>query len=126
MRRRTRNTGPTAAAREAVYARDGYRCIRCGTGQQLTIQHRVNRAMGGSTDPRINQATNLLTACQGCNMHFEAEPAQAYAAGWKVRRPQDPANVPVAYPGGELRMLLPDGTFRSLGTLTTSGAGVVQ
>lgn len=124
MRRRTRNTGPSPKVRELVFARDGHRCVRCGTDQQLTMQHRVNRAMGGSSDPRINAATNLLTACQDCNMHFEAHPAEAYAHGWKVRRPLDPAEEPVLYPGSELRMLLPDGTFRSLGVIAASRLGV--
>lgn len=126
MRRRTRTTGPTKQVRDLVYARDGHRCVRCGTSEQLTIQHRVNRAMGGSTDPRINQPTNLLTACQDCNMHFEAEPAEAYVHGWKVRRPKDPANEAVMYPGSELRVLLADGTFRSLGVLTACRPGGVQ
>ncbi|MFJ5121902.1 HNH endonuclease [Kitasatospora sp. NPDC088548] len=115
MRRRSRNTGPTTSMRALVYQRDGHRCVRCGTSQSLTIQHRTNRAMGGSTDPAINQAPNLLTACQQCNMHFEAQPAEAYANGWKVRRPANPAHIPVLYVGGELRSLEPDGTSRDLG-----------
>jgi hypothetical protein len=114
-RRRPRATGPTPKTRELVYVRDAHRCVRCGTGQCLTIQHRVNRAMGGSTAPYINQPANLLTACQDCNMWFEANPAEAYANGWKVRRPADPAQVPVLYADDVLRILTVDGSFRSLG-----------
>jgi hypothetical protein len=44
---------------------------RCGTGRDLTIQHRVNRAMGGSRAPGINTYPNLPTACQLYNMRFE-------------------------------------------------------
>jgi len=117
LHRRPRQTGPIPAVRALVYGRDGHRCVRCGTSECLTIQHRQNRAMGGSRDPKINQPPNLLTACQDCNMHFEAQPAEAYAHGWKVRRPQDPADVPVRYPGGELRSLELDGTYQSLGVL---------
>ncbi|MFD7832106.1 HNH endonuclease [Streptomyces sp. MJM8645] len=115
LRTRPRNTGPTTAVRTLVYARDGHQCVRCGTGSTLTIQHRTNRAMGGSSDPAINHPTNLVTACQACNMWMEANPAASYAAGWKVRRPTDPAHVPVRYPTGELRTLEPDGTSRTLG-----------
>jgi hypothetical protein len=92
---RGRSTGPTSTVRERVYVRDGYACVRCASTQNLTIQHRINRAMGGSSDPGINLPVNLLTACHGCNMHFEAEPSAAYQYGWKVRRPADPGAVPV-------------------------------
>ncbi|MFE2723857.1 hypothetical protein [Kitasatospora sp. NPDC059327] len=114
-RTRSRNTGPSQAVRALVFARDGHQCVRCGTGNTLTIQHRTNRAMGGSSDPAINRPTNLLTACQDCNQWFEANPAASYAAGWKVRRPTDPAHVPARYPTGELRTLEADGTSRTLG-----------
>lgn len=109
-RPRARNTGPTPAVRQAVYARDMTRCVRCGSAVTLTVQHRVNRAMGGSSDPAINSPANLLTACQACNMAFEARPTEAYRFGWKVRRPTDPATVPVWTTLGGWMLMGHDGT----------------
>jgi 5-methylcytosine-specific restriction endonuclease McrA len=48
--------------RLAIYLRDGMRCVYCGTGVgkcQLTLDH---LDLEGTND-----ATNLVTACKGCN-----------------------------------------------------------
>jgi hypothetical protein len=49
-----------------VFARDGYQCGYCGApgtdDAQLTVDHVVPRAAGGTDKP-----TNLLTACSPCN-----------------------------------------------------------
>jgi 5-methylcytosine-specific restriction protein A len=104
-----RRTGPTDTVRALVHARDGGRCARCNTPRNLTIHHRVNRGMGGAREEWINQAHNLLLVCTTCNGWFEDNPREAYAQGWKVRRPQLPAEVPVTYPGGRTYLLTPDG-----------------
>ncbi|MFJ7004211.1 HNH endonuclease [Streptomyces albidoflavus] len=104
-----RRTGPSAAVKNLVYERDGGRCVRCGTTEELTIHHRVNRGMGGAREPWINQAHNLLLACTICNSWFEDNPRDAYAAGWKVRRPHLPGEVRVRYPDGREYTLCPDG-----------------
>ena len=52
---------PVAVRRE-VYAADGYRCVKCGAGQDLSIDHRIPRALGGSDDRE-----NLQTMCRPCN-----------------------------------------------------------
>ncbi|MCD9904566.1 HNH endonuclease [Streptomyces sp. MT29] len=104
-----RRTGPTEVVRAIVHNRDGGACVRCGTGSNLTIHHRVNRGMGGAREPWINQAHNLLLVCSVCNGWFEDHPRESYEAGWKVRRPQLPSAVEVRYPDGRLYVLTPDG-----------------
>jgi hypothetical protein len=43
-----RRTGPTDLAKALVHDRDGGACVRCGTWQDLTIHHRLNRADASS------------------------------------------------------------------------------
>lgn len=52
---------PTAT-RYAVYDRDGWKCLHCGTGEGLTLDHIVPWSLGGSDD-----MDNLQTLCQPCN-----------------------------------------------------------
>lgn len=112
-----RRTGPTELVRALVFGRDGGRCVHCGTSRDLTIHHRVNRGMGGAREEWINQAHNLLLMCTRCNGWMEDNPREAYAQGWKVRRPQLPGEVPVAYPDGRLYLLAPDGVRTLAGPL---------
>lgn len=106
-RRPQRSTGPTAAAQRAVRARDGGVCVVCGLPgsptDPLVIHHRVNRGMGGSKAPEVNEPASLLIVHASINGAFEADPrliVRAYVEGWKVKRPADPATVPVRYPDG--------------------------
>lgn len=48
--------------RRRIYWRDGMRCVYCGSGYCLTLDHVVARERGGS-----HEAGNLLTACARCN-----------------------------------------------------------
>lgn len=104
-----RRTGPTETVKDLVYQRDGGRCVRCGSLHRLTIHHRVNRSMGGARESWINEAHNLLLACEPCNGWFEDNPRESYEAGWKVRRPQLPDGVEVRYADGQAYRLTPDG-----------------
>lgn len=50
-----------------VLRRDGFRCRYCGrpgseSGEGLTVDHVIPRALGGTNDP-----SNLVAACQDCN-----------------------------------------------------------
>lgn len=45
-----------------VFERDSYRCVDCGTADDLTCDHRHPRASGGVTD-----SCNLVTRCRPCN-----------------------------------------------------------
>ena len=51
--------------REAIYQRDGRRCVYCGRTPpevKLTVDHVHPRQLGGRDDP-----SNLVTACRQCN-----------------------------------------------------------
>lgn len=48
--------------RWAIYRRDGYACMTCGSQSDLTIDHIQAVSLGGSNDP-----SNLRTLCRSCN-----------------------------------------------------------
>ena len=50
------------AIREAVFKRDNYRCVNCGSTKNLEVDHKVPLANGGT-----NEMANLQTLCQDCN-----------------------------------------------------------
>lgn len=45
-----------------IYKRDGYRCVACGSANQLTVDHIKPVSVGGSNEPG-----NLQTMCHNCN-----------------------------------------------------------
>lgn len=53
----------TAKMRQAVYARDDYRCARCGSREDLAVDHIHPHSKGGSTS-----LPNLQTLCRSCNL----------------------------------------------------------
>ena len=65
---RPRSTAPPArppipaAVRTAVYERDLYRCVTCGTHLDLTLDHIVPWSKGGP-----DTVENLQTMCRPCN-----------------------------------------------------------
>lgn len=86
--------------RDAVFERDGYMCVDCGTPYGLTVQHRVSKGIGGSK--HLDHMANLLTMCNVHNCLLEADAAYAEKGrelGWKVHRNRvvEPAGVPVFY-----------------------------
>lgn len=50
------------ATRQWVKERDAFRCRKCGTHENLTVDHIIAVANGGSNEPE-----NLQTLCQSCN-----------------------------------------------------------
>jgi 5-methylcytosine-specific restriction endonuclease McrA len=48
--------------RATVFARDNYRCVYCGSSEQLSCDHVVPSSRGGLTI-----LTNLVAACSPCN-----------------------------------------------------------
>lgn len=84
--------------REAIYARDDYRCAYCllyvGPSRKaavlpslrlrvfLTLDHIVPRELGGTNEP-----TNLVTACVSCNSMRQSTGIRAWFVvlrGWGV------------------------------------------
>lgn len=80
-RRRTDGAARTQLARR--YAGVGCRLATpvC-TGRAQHLHELVGRAQGGS----ILDVRNLVPAADVCNSWVEDHPAEAYTAGWKVRR----------------------------------------
>lgn len=106
--RQRQNTGPTQRVRGLVAERASWCCELCGDelhdGWQWTavhsFHHRQPRGAGGTTRVDINSPANLMLVCgtgtTGCHGIIESNRTTAYEMGWLVRRPTDPAEVPVA------------------------------
>ena len=50
------------AVREAVFKRDNYCCVKCGSTKNLEVDHKVSLANGGT-----DHIDNLQTLCRDCN-----------------------------------------------------------
>lgn len=61
--RRWGKTSEKHAAQDRIFRRDGYRCLRCGSGYKLTLDHILPCANGGGSDD-----WNLQTLCRPCNL----------------------------------------------------------
>ena len=48
--------------RQLIKARDGFKCVYCGSTENLTIDHIRPQSKGGKTS-----AQNCCTACRSCN-----------------------------------------------------------
>lgn len=48
--------------RMAIFRRDGFKCLHCGTKKRLTIDHIIPVALGGP-----NERSNYQTLCHSCN-----------------------------------------------------------
>lgn len=65
--------------REAIFARDGYRCVFCGEAfpaEELSVDHLQARSRGGD-----RSTGNLVTACRGCNARKGRQRLSAFLAG---------------------------------------------
>lgn len=58
----TRRNPIPVAVRFFVFERDGFRCVQCGTAEDLTIDHIYPKSLGGA-----DTADNLQTLCRSCN-----------------------------------------------------------
>lgn len=54
--------------RKYIYERDHYRCVYCGSSDELQIDHKIPRKYGGS-----DNIENLVTACRSCNLEKSAK-----------------------------------------------------
>jgi 5-methylcytosine-specific restriction endonuclease McrA len=73
-------------SRRALFARDGWRCVYCGsTGGRLTLDHVVPRSRGGESSWE-----NVVTACAPCNLRKGDRPLEE--TGFTLTRlPKAPA-----------------------------------
>ena len=115
---RARRRGVPLDNRDAVLLRAGKQCEKCGkrtVGSMGTVHHRAPRQMGGTRVESIHACVNLLWLCGhgtvGCHGWIEQNRAESYEKGWLVHQGTDPATVPFLHWSGELRILLPDGTY---------------
>lgn len=103
-----RDTSPDRPTRELVLERDDYTCAWCRRtilNQPYSLQHRRGRGRGGSSNPRINAPSNLITLCGsatspgGCHLRCEQRTAEAETFGFVVslNSIHDPADIPVMH-----------------------------
>lgn len=105
--------------REKVYARANGVCEVCGKyAPGADIHHRLAKGMGGTSNKRIHDPSNLLAVCgwgntSGCHGDIHGTADYAKAMGWIVSRftPHSPAEVPVRLWDG-MFWLDDDGTRR--------------
>lgn len=90
----------TTKMRQRIYERDGNKCVDCGSANNLTLQHRVSKGMGGSK--MYDTYPYLITMCQPCNVALESDYYRAEKGrfnGWKLSRlskpPVNPEEIPV-------------------------------
>lgn len=109
--------------RRSVFDRDGNKCVACGDINNLTIQHRVSKGMGGSK--QFDTIAHLLTLCLLCNGRLESDAEFAemgIAYGWKIRRNTkplpDPTKTAVRYSDGWY-LLDQQGNKTQIGYITT-------
>jgi 5-methylcytosine-specific restriction endonuclease McrA len=75
-------------SRRALFARDGWRCVYCGTsGGRLTLDHVVPRSRGGDS-----VWENVVTSCAPCNLR-KGNRLLEEAAMELSRKPRPPAPV---------------------------------
>ena len=74
-------------SRRALFARDGWRCVYCGTTNgRLTLDHVVPRSKGGESIWE-----NVVTACAPCNLRKgDRTPEQVGMELRSVPRPRQP------------------------------------
>lgn len=114
-----RDTGPSRDVRELVDERDDWHCACCGNsvyGRPYSLQHRVARGMGGTSDPAANSPANLITLCGsatspgGCHLACEQRTERLNPLGFWLWSWQDPELEAVAHAVHGWCYLLDDGS----------------
>lgn len=72
MHKMTKATSIPKSVKEAVYARDGCRCILCGRNNGEPVAHVIRRSHGG-----MGIEQNIVTLCPPCHRAFD-EGAERY------------------------------------------------
>jgi hypothetical protein len=106
---KTRKPRVPTDIRDLITERCGGRCERCAqVPDGGDIHHRIPCGEGGSRDPRLSRASNLVALCRRCHSDIELHRFVAMDHGWLVLRVRDPRAVPVMS-GLHGRVLLDDG-----------------
>jgi len=74
-----------ASVRRNVKARDGLRCVYCGKGGKMQLDHVIPRIDRGKS-----VESNLVVACLRCNNRKGSIPLDLFAL-WLERRTREPA-----------------------------------
>ena len=76
---------------EAIYRRDGNKCVYCGSKINLTWDHVIPECIGGKTT-----WTNLVTCCKKCNNHKDNMSVEEFCQikNCKIPRPVSMASTP--------------------------------
>jgi 5-methylcytosine-specific restriction endonuclease McrA len=101
-------------SRRALFARDGWRCVYCGSsGGRLTLDHVVPRSKGGESIWE-----NVVTACAPCNLRKGDRTLEqvGMVLHTKPRAPQPVLFIKLAAPR------IPEGWTTYLGDVGTSTA----
>lgn len=64
QRVKNRKRRVSKTARQAIFDRDGNKCVKCGSTEQLTIDHIIPIRKGG-----ISTESNMQTMCFNCNQN---------------------------------------------------------
>ena len=72
-----------ALARQVVFARDGYQCVRCGKGDRLQWCHVRSRRYSTTRW----HSSNALTLCAGDHLWWHHNPTEA-VAWWNEKYPE--------------------------------------
>ena len=71
--------------RKNVFLRDKCRCVYCGSGHQLTVDHVIPKSRGGK-----DSWENLVTACAACN-NMKGDQLLADLGWHLVKQPKEPS-----------------------------------
>ena len=71
--RETKFTEISPKTKEAVWQRDGGRCLLCGSINAGPHCHYIRRSQGGSGEER-----NIWTGCEVCHRNFDSEPSDGH------------------------------------------------
>lgn len=98
------DTGPDRNTRALVVEREVWACGSCGHPIDVgpySIQHRVARRSGGTSDPAANSPANLILLCGsatspgGCHLLAEQRDALMNLRGFWLKPGQKPEDTPV-------------------------------
>lgn len=113
-----------ADQRERVFCRDGYKCLKCGALESLTIDHITPLSKGGD-----NEDANLQTLCHRCNS-AKGDAVKSYINGSSIneesrtsqRKGQRSVNVDESC-RTDCGFLIPDSGFSDSGCEDSAPAG---